>query len=78
MAELLAKLKSWIPTNIASLLGIAQAVVKFGKEVCSLFLNLIAPLIPGPNDDAIVIKIRNIFNLLDGAIEKIKEWLLKI
>ena len=78
MDILLAKLKSWIPTNIASILGMVQVVIKFGKEVATLFFNLICPLIPGDNDEKIVTMIRNVFNAVDAAVEKIKAFLLKI
>lgn len=78
METLIAKLKSWIPSNIAGLLGILQAVVKFGKEVSTLFIDLICPLIPGDSDKALVEKVRAVFNAIDAFIEKAKEWLLKI
>lgn len=78
MGALLAKLKSWIPKNIAGILGIAQAVVKFGKEVATSFLNLICPIIPGDKDVLITQKIRDIFNMIDEAIEKVKKYLLTI
>lgn len=78
MSELLAKLKSWIPKNIAGILGIVQAIVKFGKEVATSFLNLICPIIPGDKDLIITQKVRDIFNLIDEWIEKIKTYLLKL
>lgn len=78
MEILLGKLKSWIPSNIAGILGIAQAILKFIKEVCTLFLNIIAPLIPGDNDTKIVTLVRNLCNQLDNLIEKLKNWLLTI
>ena len=78
MEALLSKLKSWIPKNIAGLLGIVQAIIKFGKEVSTSFLNLICPIIPGDTDLVITEKVRNVFNIIDGFIEKIKEYLLKI
>lgn len=80
MGNLLARLKSFIPKNIASIFGIVQVIVKFGKEVATLFYNLICPILVIPNidDEKIVAKIRDIFNLVDGWIEKIKVYLLKI
>lgn len=78
MDAIIKKLLAWLPKNIASLLGIVQAIVKFGKEVATLFYNLICPLIPGANDEAVVGKIRDFFNLLDVWIEKAKSFLLSV
>ena len=78
MNALLAKLKSWIPRNITAILGIIQAVVKFVKEAATLAIDLICPIIPGDSDKKIVEIVRNICNKIDGIIEKIKEYILKI
>lgn len=71
------KLKRWIPTNITAILGIVQTVIKFIKEVCTLLIDLICPIIPGDADKVMVEKVRGLCNTVDGWIEKIKQWLLK-
>lgn len=78
MDTLIKKLIAWLPSNIAAVLGIAQAVVKFIKEVATLALDLIAPLIPGNGDDIIIGKVRDFCNTVDGWIEKIKDFLLSV
>ena len=78
MNALIAKLVSWIPKNIGAIIGIGQAIVKLGKEICTLALDIIAPLIPGDNDEKLIAKIRDIFNSVDGWLEKIKSFLLSV
>ena len=78
MQEFLRKLLKYIPTNIVAILGIVQVAIKFGKEVCTLFIDILAPIIPGTKDDEIVTKVRDIFNTVDEWVEKIKGWLLNI
>ena len=77
MESIWKKLLSYIPKNIASILGIIQSVIKFGKEVCTLLINLICPIIPGDNDDKAVTIVRGFFNSIDAVVEKIKAFLLK-
>ena len=76
MNTLIAKLIAWIPKNIVGILGIIQAIIKFGKEIATLALDIIAPIIPGDKDDNIIKTIRDIFNSADGWVEKIKDFLL--
>ena len=76
MNTLIQKLLTWLPKNISAILGIVQAIIKFGKEVCTLLLDIVAPLIPGNKDDNIIKSIRNVFNSIDGWVEKIKDFLL--
>ena len=71
-----AKLLKWLPVNITAILGILQAIIKFCKEVCTLLLDIIAPLIPGTGDDTAIAKVRDFFNMLDGWIQKVKDFLL--
>ena len=78
MNALIAKLISWIPKNLAGILGIIQAVIKFGKEVSTLALDIVAPLIPGDKDEKVIETIRDIFNTADGWVEKIKSFLLQV
>ena len=75
---MLKKLIQWIPTNLTAILGIAQAIIKFVKEVCTLIVDILGPIIPGESVEDIVKKIRAIFNTIDLWVEKIKSWLLEI
>ncbi|MCX5657962.1 MAG: hypothetical protein NTZ48_07100 [Candidatus Omnitrophica bacterium] len=75
---MLAKLLSWLPTNIAGILGIVQAVIKFIKELLTLAVNILLPVIPGDKFDGIVIKVRDAMNKIDEGVEKIKSFLLKV
>ena len=76
MNALLKKLIAYLPTNLGALLGILQAVVKFVKEIATLALDLIAPLIPGDGDDKAIQAVRDFCNMIDEWIEKIKVFLL--
>lgn len=78
MQDFIKKILKWIPTNLGAILGIVQAVIKFGKEVCTLFIDILAPVIPGTKDDEIVAKVRDFFNLIDEWVETVKGWLLNI
>ena len=78
MDALIKKLVAWLPTNLAAVLGILQAILKFIKETLTLAIDIIAPIIPGDNDDVIIKKIRDIVNLVDEWVEKIKSFLLSV
>lgn len=70
------KALKWIPKNIGAIMGIAQAVVSFVRELCMLFARIICPIIPGDEDEEIVAKIREIAEKILEFLEKIKNWLL--
>ena len=75
---MLAKLLAWLPLNLASILGIVQGVIKLLKEILTAIVNILFPLIPGEGKfEQIVTKIRDIVNVADGWVEKIKSFLLK-
>jgi len=71
---MLGKLAAWMPANLLGLLGILQAVVKVLKEVTTLVIDLLLPVIPGDKFDNVVYKIRDIFNAADKGIEKVKDF----
>lgn len=76
--NILKKILIIIPNVISGLLGIVQAFIKFGKEVCTLAIDILSPVIPSAKFKIIVEKIRNIFNTIDEWVEKIKQILLKV
>ncbi len=72
------KIWTWVKVNIASVLGIVQAVIKALKEVLTAIVNLVSIFIPTITAQKIVIKIRDILNAIDEWIEKIKPLLVPI
>ncbi len=69
------KVLSVLPNSILGILGVAQAVVKFIKEVCTLAIDLLSPVIP--KVDTIVALIRSKINVVDYWLEQIKNFILK-
>ena len=65
------KVVSIVPNVIKGVLGVLQAVIKFVKEVCTLAIDILSPVIP--NVDLVVTIIRAKINIIDGWLEKIKE-----
>ena len=76
--SILKKIFSIIPNGISGLLGILQAFIKFGKEVCTLAIDILSPIIPNAQFKIVVEKIRGIFNTVDRWIEAVKQLLLNI
>ena len=68
---------TWLAKNLGGVLGIAQAIVKLAKEVLTLIVDILYPLIPSAKFQAIVDKIRSIVNAVDGWLEKIKGFLVR-
>lgn len=60
----------------ASMLGIVQVVVKFIKELLTLIVNILFPIIPDGKFEEIILKVRSIVNKIDEWLEKIKAKLL--
>ena len=71
------KVLDWVTTDFAGVLGIIQAVIKVGKEITTACVNILCPVF-GDKFDAVVYKIRDIFNVADEWVEKIKGFLLKV
>ena len=69
---LIKKLIAYLPKNLGAIIGILQAGVKFAKELATLLAD--ALFIP----QSVVDKIRAICNAVDGILEKIKAFLLKV
>lgn len=73
---MIKKLLLWLPKNLASVLGIIQAVLKFVKEILTLIVNVLYPIIPSKKFQGVVDTVRKIVNVADGWIEKLKKLLL--
>ena len=75
---MLKKLLAWIPANLASILGIAQAIVKLVKEILTAIINIALPIIPSDKFKDVVMAVRNTVNKIDDILEKIKSFLLRV
>jgi hypothetical protein len=71
------KIWTWILANGATLLGCIQALIKAIKELLTGVINLISIFVPGILAQKWVDAVRNALNVVDGWIEKIKEYLIK-
>ena len=78
MDILLKKLAGWLPKNISSILGIIEAVVKLLKELVTLALTLVAPIIPGDKDEELLNRSREVLNKIYDGLSKVKDFLLKM
>lgn len=74
----MAKLIQWIALNGLSVLGMVQVIIKFVKEVLTLVVNILFPIIPDGKFEQVVLKVRSIVESVDAWIEKGKAVLLKV
>lgn len=70
------KIYIWIKANLASVLGIAQAVIKALKEVVTALINLVSIFLPTVATEKFVLTLRDALNTVDEWIEKIKPALV--
>ncbi len=70
------KIITWIKVFLAGNIGIIQAVIKFVKELLTLIIDILFPVIPAAKFQSIVMAVRNVVNQIDDWVEKIKAWLL--
>jgi len=77
MDSLIKKLAGYIPVNIAGILGIVQALVKFTKEVLTAAVNILFPVFPNAVFHKTVDVLRTVLNNVDNGIQVVKDWLLK-
>ena len=73
---LITKVINWVMLNGATLLGLAQSIVKAVKELLTGVINLLSLVIPASAAQALVEKARDFMNVIDGWIEKLKSYLL--
>ena len=62
----------WIGANIASIIGILQSIIKALKEIATAIINLISLILPKSSWVKTVEKVRDLFNTVDGWLEKLK------
>jgi len=69
------KLLNWIPAFVAPLLGILEAALKFLKEVLTLIVTILFPIIPNEGFKKVITTIRGI---VDKAYDLLSQWKDKI
>jgi len=69
------KLLSWLPAIVVPLLGILEAALKFLKELLTLVVTLLFPIIPNEGFKKVVTLIRGI---VDKAYDLLSQWKEKI
>ena len=70
------KVWTWLKVNIASIIGITQAVIKAVKEVLTAVVNLLSIFFPAVGSEKLVIYIRFVLESFDNWIEKAKPYLI--
>ena len=73
---LVNKVITWIKMNFATVFGLAQAVIKALKEIATGLINLLSIFAFTASAEAIIVKVRGFFELLDTWLEIAKTWLL--
>lgn len=71
------KLITWLPTIVATIFGILEAALKFLKEVLTLIVSILFPVIPNDKFKAFVTKMRGLIDNIYDVISKAKESILK-
>jgi len=72
----ITKIIQWIMVFIAGNLGIVQAAIKFVKEVLTLIVDILFPIIPIAKFQRFIISVRATMETIDGWVEKLKAWLI--
>jgi len=76
--NIIKKLLLWVPKNLVAILGILQVGIKLVKEILTLIVDLLYPVISSEKFEDIVDTIREKVNMVDEWVEKIKDFLLNI
>ena len=69
---MIKKLLLWLPRNLSAIIGIIQVVIKAIKEILTLAAD--ALFLP----QATIEKIRKIVNAIDGVLQKVRDFLLRV
>jgi len=64
------KILKWIAIFLPTILGILEAFLKFVKEVLTLVVDILFPIIP-------IAKFKVIVTAMRGGVDKISDWLSK-
>jgi len=77
MIAFVMKLIQLVPLQLASVLGVVQAIVKLLKEVITSIVNFIFPFTSDNGQfESWVMKIRLIVDKVDGILERVKSFIL--
>lgn len=74
----MGKVLQWLAVNGLSILGMVQVIIKFVKEVLTLVVNILFPIIPDGKFEQAVLLVRAVVEKVDSFVEKGKYWLLKV
>lgn len=77
IAKILQFIKTRILVFVPTLLGIVETIVKFIKEVITLIVDILYPIIPNAGFKVMVAKIRSVVEAIYQWISENKEKLLK-
>jgi len=67
----------WVTNVGGGVIDVLQAVVKFVKGIVTLAVDILCPIF-GDNFDNVVYKVRDVVNVVDKVLEKVKDFLLKV
>ena len=73
---LIKKVLSWVKVNGATIIAVIQTILKGIKEVLTGIVNLLSLFLSVEKAASIVKVVRNIINVCDSLLEKIKEKLI--
>jgi len=76
--NILKKLLLWVPVILAGVSGVGQACVKFVKEVLTLIVDILFPVISSEKFEEVVFAIRDAVNVIDDLLENLKNFLLDL
>jgi len=74
--EVLTKIGQWVGVFIAGNIGIVQAVIKFIKELVTLAVDILFPVMPIATFQKVVLSIRDFINTIDSWVEKLKQYFI--
>jgi len=78
LVAIIKKVLTTVPKVVSGILGVAQAIVKFIKEVLTLAVDILYPAIPSAKFKVVVDTIRGIINVADKCLQELKVSFLKI
>ena len=70
------KIFMWLGANIATIIGVLQAIVKLVKEIITGVVNIISLFMTKEQAEATVATLRGIINTVDEVLEWVKSKLI--
>jgi len=78
MIGAILKIVSWIRLNLATVCGAVQAILKGIKEILTGAVNLISLFMPQQKADDLVSVVRDVVNVIDDIVGRIKNKILDL